>query len=104
MHDATPSYQFATGAAVPLEVTFDGGVLTSDGGLPWLVEADRHLGLCAAFAARLKDWRKDPSRIHHTLENLVRQRVFPMACGYEDQDDADTLRTDPLFKLACGQG
>jgi hypothetical protein len=103
MHDATPSYPFATRAGVPLEATFDGGLLTSDGGLPWLVEADRHLGICSAFAACLKDWRKDPSRIRHTLENLVRQRVFQMACGYEDQDDADTLRTDPLFKLACGQ-
>lgn len=103
MHDATPSYLFATPAQVPLEATFDGGVLTSDGGLPWLVEAERQLGICSAFAACLNDWRKDPSRIRHTLENLVRQRVFQMACGYEDQDDADTLRTDPLFKLACGQ-
>jgi hypothetical protein len=102
-HDATPSYTFATRAEVPLEAAFDGGVLTSDGGLPWLVEADRQLGICAAFAAGLKDWRKDPARIRHTLENLVRQRVFQLACGYEDQDDADTLRTDPLFKLACGQ-
>lgn len=103
MHDAIPSYQFATRAGVALEATFDGGLLTSDGGLPWLVEADRHLGICAAFAACLKDWGKDPSRIRHTLENLARQRVFQMACGYEDQDDADTLLADPLFKLACGQ-
>ena len=103
MHNATPSYPFATRAAVPLDVTFDGGLLTSDGGVPWLVEADRQLGICAAFAACLKDWRKDPSRIRHTLENLVRQRVLQMACGYDDQDDADTLRSDPLFKLACGQ-
>lgn len=102
MHDATPSYQFATRADVPLHVTFDGGLLTSDGGLPWLVEADRQLGICATFAACLKDWRKDPSRVRHTLENLVRQRVFQMARGYEDQDDADTLRSDPLFKLAWG--
>jgi hypothetical protein len=102
-YDATRSSTFATRASVPLEVTFDGGVLTSDGGLPWLGEADRQLGLCAAFAACLKDWRKDPSRVRHTLENLVRQRVFQLACGYADQDDADTLRTDPLFKLACGQ-
>jgi hypothetical protein len=102
-YDATPSYQFTTRAGMALEATFDGGLLTSDGGLPWLVEADRHLGISAAFAACLKDWRKDPSRIRHTLENLVRQRVFQMACGYAAQDDADTLRTDPLFKLACGQ-
>jgi hypothetical protein len=102
-HDAIPSYRFATRALVPLDATFDGGVLTSDGGLPWLVEADHQLGLCAAFAACLTDWRKDPTRSRHSLENLVRQRVFQLACGYADQDDADTLRTDPLFKLACGQ-
>jgi hypothetical protein len=102
-NDATLSYRFATRAGVTLDAAFDGGLLTSDGGLPWLVEADRCLGICAAFAACLKDWRKDPSRIRHTVENLVRQRVFQLACGYEDQDDADTLRTDPLLKLACGQ-
>jgi len=41
--------------------------------------------------------------VRHSLETLVRQRVFQIACGYEDQDDADTLRSDPLFKLACGR-
>ena len=41
--------------------------------------------------------------MHHSRETLVRQRVFQIACGYEDQDDADTLRTDPLLKLVCGQ-
>jgi hypothetical protein len=102
-HDATPSYRFATRAPIPLDAAFDGGVLTSDGGVPWLVEADQQLGICAAFAACLTDWRKEPARARHSLENLVRQRVFQLACGYADQDDADTLRTDPLFKLACGQ-
>jgi DDE family transposase len=61
------------------------------------------LGICSALAGCLTDWRKDPRRSRHSLENLVRQRVFQLACGYADQDDADTLRTDPLFKLACGQ-
>jgi hypothetical protein len=102
-NSATVSYRFATSPAVPLEATFDGGHLTSDGGLPWLVEADTQLGLCAAFAQCLRDWRKDPSRARHSLANLVRQRIFQLACGYEDQNDADTLRTDPLFKIACGQ-
>jgi hypothetical protein len=102
-HDARPTYRFATRASLPLDAAFDGGVLTSDGGLPWLAEADRELGLCAALAASLRDWRKDPTRARHSLENLVRQRVFQLTCGYADQDDADTLRADPLFKLACGQ-
>jgi hypothetical protein len=99
----TSSYVFATRAAVPLEATFDGGRLTSDGGLPWLAEAEDALGLCAAFARCLTDWRKDPARSRLSLETLVRQRVFQLACGYADQDDADTLRADPLFKLVCGQ-
>src|SRR5438105_2664220 len=102
-HDAMAPFRFAARAGVPLDAALDGGVLPSDGGLPWLVEADQHLGICAAFAAGLPDWRKDPTRSRHSLENLVRQRVFQLACGYADQDDADTLRSDPLFKLACGQ-
>jgi hypothetical protein len=59
------------------------------------------LGVCAAFAAVIPDWRRGPVR--HALASLVRQRVFQIACGYEDQDDADTLRTDPLLKLVCGR-
>ncbi len=86
---------------VALEARFDGGRLTSDGGLPWLGEAEATLGLCAAFGALVPEWRRGPVR--PPLEALVRQRVFQIACGYEDQDDADTLRTDPLLKLVCGR-
>ncbi len=86
---------------VNLGVQFDGGQLTSDGGLPWLVEAETTLGVCAALAACVPEWRR--GGVRHSLERLVRQRVFQIACGYEDQDDADTLRTDPAFKLACGR-
>src|SRR5215208_1307219 len=95
-----PTLRFATPAGVPLEAAFDGGRLTSDGGLPWLAEADTDLGLCAALAAVIPEWRRGPVR--HALATLVRQRVFQIACGYEDQDDADFLRTDPLLKLVCG--
>ena len=98
---ATPGHRFAVPAPRPLEAGFDGGRLTSDGGLPWLHEADTALGLCAAFAAGIRDWRRGPVR--HPLGTLVRQRVFQIACGYEDQDDADFLRTDPLLKLVCGR-
>jgi hypothetical protein len=97
---ATGTFAFAT-AGLPLEAAFDGGRLTSDGGLPWLAEADAALGLCAALAACVADWRRGP--ITHALETLVRQRVFQIACGYEDQLDADALRSDPLLKLVCGR-
>ena len=94
------SIDFALPAS-PLQVTFDGPQLTSDGGLCWLSAADAALGLCAALAAQLPDWRTGP--VKHSLEQLIRQRVFQIACGYEDQDDADTLRADPLLKLVCGR-
>ena len=86
---------------MPLTVEFDAGRLTSDGGQVWLAEADAALGLCAALAAALRDWRRGPVR--HALETLVRQRVFQIACGYADQDDAAALRTDPLLELVCGR-
>ena len=86
---------------VPVTVAFDAGRLTSDGGLVWLAKVDAALGLCAVLAAALRDWRRGPVR--HDLVALVRQRVFQIACGYEDQDDADALRTDPLLKLVCGR-
>ena len=77
---ATPVYRFAVPASVPLEATFDGGRLTSDGGLPWLGEAETALGICSSFAACVPEWRRGPVR--HSLATLVRQRVFQMACGY----------------------
>jgi hypothetical protein len=93
--------RFQPPAGRPLEAAFDGGRLTSDGGLPWLGEADTALGLCAALAACLPERRRQ--HVRHGRELLVRQRVFQIACGYADQNDADTLRTDPLLKLVCGR-
>ena len=98
---ATPVVRFPVPAPLPLEASFDGGRLTSDGGLPWLDRAEAALGVCAAFAGCVPDWRRGPVR--HALPTLVRQRVFQIACGYEDQDDADFLRADPLLKLVCGR-
>jgi hypothetical protein len=98
---ATPAYTFATSTGLALEACFDGGRLTSDGGLPWLAEAEEQVGVCAALAACVPEWRR--LHIHHSITSLVRQRVFQIACGYEDQNDADTLRTDPLLKLVCGR-
>jgi hypothetical protein len=92
---------FPAPAGLPLTVSFDGGRLTSDGGLPWLAEADAALGLCDRLAACIPDWRRGPVR--HSLAAVLRQRIYQIACGYEDQNDATTLRHDPLLKLVCGQ-
>ena len=101
LNSATADYTVANATPLPLRAAFDGGRLTSDGGLPWLAEADSALGLCALIASCVPEWRKRPGQ--HALETLVRQRVFQIACGYADQDDADTLRHDPLRKLVCGR-
>jgi hypothetical protein len=85
----------------PVTAAFDAGRLSSDGGLIWLGRADDELGLSAAYAAQLRDWRRGP--VHHTVSQLVRQRVLQIACGDEDQNDADTLRHDPLLQLTCGR-
>lgn len=97
---ATPPLRLPVGP-VPLAVDFLGGRLTSDGGLPWLAAADADLGLTASLAARIPDWRSRRGR--HTLPELVAQRVYQIACGHEDQNDAATLRHDPLLNHCCGR-
>lgn len=94
-------FTFPTPTGVPLDAAFDGGRLTSAGGLPWLAEADTDLALTPALAACIPEWRRGPVR--HALATLVRQRVVQIACGYADQNDAATLRLDPLLKLVCGR-
>jgi hypothetical protein len=89
-------------APLELEAAFDGGRITSDGGLLWLAQIDRDLGLCEAVAERVPEWLGGRS-VRHPLATLVRQRVYQIAAGYEDQNDADSLRKDPLLKLVLGR-
>jgi hypothetical protein len=96
---ATPATHFATRTGLALEATFDGGRLTSDGGLPWIAQVDSELGLCEAIARQVLEWRR--GQVQHSRLTLVRQRVYQLACGYEDQNDSDDLRTDPLLKVVC---
>ena len=81
---------------------FAGGLISSDGGLVLLRAAERRLGLAEALAGCIREWR-DPERVVHTLPAMLRFRMFAIACGYEDADDCDALRDDPLFKLAVGR-
>ena len=102
MDDRAPreTMRFGTEAALALETAFDGGRINSDSGLVWLSMMDRQMDLCEAISECVPEWRKRCGR-HSTL-SLVRQRVFQIASGYEDQNDSDTLREDPLLKAACG--
>ena len=84
-----------------LSVGFDGGQLSSDAGVLVLRSVEKKLGLAARLAACMRDRRK-PERIEHPLEEMLRLRMFAIAAGYEDGDDCDTLRYDPIFKMAVG--
>lgn len=81
-----------------VELDFAGGRLSSDAGVVLLKDIDEQLGLTRALAAVLSDPRA-AHRIHFTPEDLLKQRVFQIAAGYEDANDANTLRDDPIFKL-----
>ena len=81
---------------------FDGGDISSDGGVLLLAEAERRTGLIAGLAATIADDR-DPAKVRHSIEVMLRQRIFAIACGYEDCNDFDELRADPAFKLAVGR-
>ena len=78
--------------------TFDQPHASSDGGALLLKAADRRLGLVAALTARLGDPRM-PSKVTHSVGDLLAQRVFAIACGHPDGNDADRLADDPIHKL-----
>jgi len=81
---------------------FDGGRISSDAGVLLLREVAERTGWLRRFAACFTDHR-DPERIEHTVEELVAQRVFALACGYEDLNDHDVLRDDALLAVAAGK-
>src|SRR6266478_7555578 len=78
---------------------FDGGRLSSEGGLLALREIESRLGLADRLAACVKDPRA-PERVVHRLAEIIRFRMLMIAAGYEDGNDADSLRADAMFKLA----
>lgn len=85
-----------------LVAAFDADHISSDGGLTLLHRTDRRFGLMRKFAACFRDLRA-PELIHHSVEELVRQRVFGIACGYEDLADHATLRNDLLLAAVVGK-
>ena len=85
-----------------ITAAFDGGLISSDGGVLLLAAADKQLCLIDTLAAIMPDHR-DPDLITHSMADILRARVFAIACGYPDADDLDDLRRDPAFKLACGR-
>jgi Transposase DDE domain group 1 len=85
-----------------ITATFDGGKLSSNGGVLILREIERKLGLAAVLSRHIPDDR-DRTRITHSYSDMTRARMFAIASGHEDCDDLDVLRSDPALKMACGR-
>ena len=96
------SFSFPAVHRKKVTAAFDGGRITSDGGVLLLAQAERAMGICAQLASCIADPR-DPTRVIHTLPDILRARILAIACGYEDADDLDALRHDPGFRLALGK-
>jgi DDE family transposase len=96
------SFRFQAHCRRQVSAQFDGGITTSDAGGLLLGEADRRLKLLSRFAQCFLDGR-DPERIQHTVEEMVSQRVYGLALGYEDLNDHEQLRQDPVLKLLAGK-
>lgn len=97
-----PNFDLPAVRRKKLTAGFDGGHLSSDGGLLLLREAERKPGITRRLAGAVRD-RRDQSRIDHELPELLKTRMFAIARGYEDANDLDRLRHDPLLKLAVGR-
>jgi len=98
--EPTPPLQgLSPAGGKPIVARFDGGLLSSDGCLLALREVERRLGLAERLAACIDDPRL-PERVRHGVAEILRFRMLMIAAGYEDGNDADSLRHDPIFKLA----
>ena len=81
---------------------FSGGTVSSDGGALLLQEADSKMNLLARFSQCFMD-RRNPVLIEHSIEQMIRQRVYALALGYEDLNDHEQLRQDPLWSALAGK-
>jgi hypothetical protein len=91
---------FASLSGRKVEADFDGGATTSDAGALLLRQAEGRVGIIDRVVSVVTD-RRNQSYVDHTYTDLIRQRVFQIACGYEDGNDSNDLRSDPGLKTAC---
>ena len=96
------SFAFAQHFSRRVVANFDGARMTSDGGGLLLRRTERKIGLLARAAACFRDGR-DPARVEHTVGEMLAQRVYGLALGYEDLNDHEQLRHDPLLAVLAGQ-
>lgn len=97
-----PQVEFPFEGARTVRMVFDAEPVSSDGGAPLLRELDQTLGLTAALAGCIKDGR-DARYVIHGIQEMLCQRIFGIALGYEDCNDAHRLREDRVMKTVCGR-
>src|SRR5260370_26790157 len=97
-----PRMRFGFHPRRAVDVTVDAPTTSSDGGLVLLRQVDEQLGLCARLAPMLVDLR-DPRLTQHPRLEQLRQRVFQIAMGYQDQNDATSLPLDPPWQAASAR-
>src|SRR4030095_16403659 len=97
-HSTPEQLRFPPIAGSTVRADFEGGALSSDFGALLLRGIDRQIGLTARLAAAIQD-KRHQSYIAHPLRDLLAQRIYQIASGYADANDANSLRRDPLFKL-----
>ena len=100
--DCMPRLRFGFHPRRAVDVSLDAPSSSSDGGLVLLRAVDERLGLCERLSPLLVD-RRDPKRVQHGRLEQLRQRAFQIAMGYEDQNDATSLRHDPAWKVVCSR-
>ena len=100
MGNSQITLSFASISGRKIEADFDGGTTTSDGGALLLRQAESKIGIVDRIVGALCD-RRHQSSIDHIYIDLIKQRVFQIACGYEDANDSNDLRSDPGLKAAC---
>jgi hypothetical protein len=83
-----------------IQADFDGGEVSSDAGLLFLREVENRIGIISKIADIIRD-RRHPGYVKHQFLDLLKQRIFQIACGYEDGNDSNELRDDPIMKIAC---
>jgi hypothetical protein len=102
MSAANQSFLFDDLGSRQVQADFSGGTLSTDAGALLLRQVDNHLGLTAALAQCFNDQR-DQVWVDHSVQELLRQRLLATALGYEDINDHERLRLDPLLAAACGK-
>ena len=100
--DTTLPFQFPSVSCKKVSAAFDGGRLSSAGGVSVLAEAARQLGIAERLATLISDMR-DLARVIHPLSDILHAHILAIACGYEDATYLDSPRYDPAFKLGCGR-